>query len=440
MSLLGRIEPFNIKDDNWEDYWEMMRQYLVANNVDGNAKRTATFLTLIGKETYGLMNSLVAPAKPSSMKVEELNTILDNHLKPTPIVIAERCKFYSRTQGETETIAEYIAELRKLSIHCEFEGFLDEGLRDKLVCGIHTAGIRKKLLTEKKLTLQKAVELAKSMERADTESKSMESVSEVHVNALTYQGKKRRCYRCDAESHLANVCRHKESICNKCNLKGHLAEVCRSRGKSFEVTSGNNEYKGGNKRYGNTSVAVHHKDNQYDERESDDEEEIYYIKKMQTKDSLEIAMKVNGKEMEFEIDTGSGLTIISETTYKRHFADKVLQRSKVIVKTYSEERLGVLGKNDTMVEYQGKSYGGLKLYVIKGDGVNLLGRSWLAKIQLDWQSIFKKDRSRIYYTKILSGATGAEKIRLDELIKKYASIFTDGLGTIKDFKANQRKK
>ena len=40
------------------------------------------------------------------MKVEELNTILDNQYS-TPTVIAERYKFYSHTQGETETIAEY---------------------------------------------------------------------------------------------------------------------------------------------------------------------------------------------------------------------------------------------------------------------------------------------------------------------------------------------
>ena len=33
-------------------------------------------------------------------------------------------------------MAQYLAELRKLTEHCDFRDNLDEALRDRLVCGI----------------------------------------------------------------------------------------------------------------------------------------------------------------------------------------------------------------------------------------------------------------------------------------------------------------
>ena len=50
--------------------------------------------------------------------MEDLNTVLQQHLQPTPMIIAERYKFYKREQEVNETISEHIAELRKLSLYC----------------------------------------------------------------------------------------------------------------------------------------------------------------------------------------------------------------------------------------------------------------------------------------------------------------------------------
>ena len=62
----------------------------------------------------------MAPEKPASKEYDALIEALRAHLDPKPIIIAERFKFYPRNQREGELIAQYIAELRKLSTHCEF--------------------------------------------------------------------------------------------------------------------------------------------------------------------------------------------------------------------------------------------------------------------------------------------------------------------------------
>ena len=51
-------------------------------------------------------------------------------------MIAERFKFHRRNQRDGETVAQYLAELRKLTEQCDFKEYLEEALRDRLVCSL----------------------------------------------------------------------------------------------------------------------------------------------------------------------------------------------------------------------------------------------------------------------------------------------------------------
>ena len=62
-----------------------------------------------------------------------------------------------------------MVELKRLALKCEFETFLEEALRDRLVCGLKSLQIQKKLLAERDLTFKKAFETAQSMELANKE-------------------------------------------------------------------------------------------------------------------------------------------------------------------------------------------------------------------------------------------------------------------------------
>ena len=107
---------------------------------------------------------------PSSKSVETLFEILKEHLKPQPITIVERYKFYCRNQHENESISDYVAELRKLTLNCNFREFLDEALRDRFVCGLINNSTRRRLLAERTLTLKTAINFAKTLESAEVET------------------------------------------------------------------------------------------------------------------------------------------------------------------------------------------------------------------------------------------------------------------------------
>ena len=62
---------------------------------------------------------------------------MTDHYQPKPSTIVQRFKFHSCSRKPGESVATYIAELKRLSEDCEFGDFLQEMLRDRIVCGIN---------------------------------------------------------------------------------------------------------------------------------------------------------------------------------------------------------------------------------------------------------------------------------------------------------------
>lgn len=133
----------------------------------------AVFLNAVGKEHYQLLANLFSPTPPAQKSFEQIVDALKGHYDPKRLVIAERFNFHRRQQGKTETVAQFIAELRKLAVHCAFGNYLEEALRDRLVCGLREEAVQKKLLTKEDLTFQQAISIAKASEQAEAEARQL---------------------------------------------------------------------------------------------------------------------------------------------------------------------------------------------------------------------------------------------------------------------------
>ena len=59
---------------------------------------------------------------------------------------------------------------------------------------------------------------------------------------------------------------------------------------------------------------------------------------------LEVQVHVNETPLKMEVDTGAAVSIISEETGKTLFPNLKLQPSKLVLKTYTEEPMAVVGK------------------------------------------------------------------------------------------------
>ena len=163
---MGQVGEYLDGKEDTGCYIERVELYFAANYVEADYE-AATFLALIGAGC--VWRNLLAPELPKDKSFDELKGLLVSHYSPKPILIAERYKFHRRNQHESETVAQFVVELKRLALKCEFGTFLEDALRDRLFCGLKSVQIQKKLLAERDLTLKKAFETAQSMELANKE-------------------------------------------------------------------------------------------------------------------------------------------------------------------------------------------------------------------------------------------------------------------------------
>ena len=167
-ATIGHINEFAPEVEPVTAYLEQFQMFVSANAIE-DSKVVPTLLTVVGSKPYSLLRGLVSPELPKDKTNDELVDLLKKHFDQKPIVIAEHFHFYQRNQKSGESIAEYLAALRRLASRCKFGTFLTEALRNKLVCGMHSESIIKVLLTKANLTLDKAMEISQAMEAASTQ-------------------------------------------------------------------------------------------------------------------------------------------------------------------------------------------------------------------------------------------------------------------------------
>ncbi|XP_021340098.1 uncharacterized protein K02A2.6-like [Mizuhopecten yessoensis] len=432
MAHVGKIGEFVEGSENFTCYVERMEQYFAANDITD--KKVAVFLAVMGPQTYSLLRNIMTPDLPSTKTYDEIVTALKGHFMPKPLVIAERFKFHNRSQKEGESVADYVVGLKKLAAHCEFGNFLSQALRDRLVCGLRSEFIQKKLLAEKDLTLEKACEISVAMETAARNTTEMKpghvpgQVNKVFkgprqqkrdFNKKPRAGEsksttdnaniKKPCYRCGGK-HSADVCTFKDARCYACSKTGHLAKMCLSKKKTVKA-----------KYLQEVEGAC-----------SDRDLGMFGIVQASTARGstagYQVHMELDGNCVKMELDTGAAVSIVSEELYKNCLTNLPLQPTSVQLKTYSGDKVELLGKVDVPVRY-GNQHVTLPLIIARGDKPSLLGRNWLKTIKLDWKEVFRVHS-------VSKEPTSRPSVGVEELKSKYSHLFQKDVGTIKHFKAH----
>ena len=346
MATIGSIEPFDPSFGDWEAYEERLEMFLDANAV-AEGQRVATLLTVIGGTAYKIVRNLVAPASPKDKTYTELMDALSAHFSPKPLVIAERYRFHKRDQLPGESIATYVAELRRFARHCNFGTNLDDCLRDRLVCGLSNTHIIKKLLAEKDLDLPKAIQLATASETASRDAMELGKTSvPASVHKLAHTSSQRsstisqsraparshspavteECFRCGRTDHRPQDCLCSKMECHACGKKGHISRAC-PRKKS----------NGAKKTRATHAVEETSEDDDVFALHNCATAETHTIKSSQT-EPIWIHPKVNGCQLQIELDTGSALTTLPASMFHEHF-DLPLQPTSIMLKPYAGDRL-----------------------------------------------------------------------------------------------------
>ncbi|CAI5773598.1 Hypothetical predicted protein [Podarcis lilfordi] len=163
------LEPFQPSEpDTWEDYVERFEFFAEAQGITDASKRRATFLSYCGPETFKLAKALLAPAKLSETSLKDILACLTSHLAPTETKMARRMEFHKRQQHAGESVSAFLAELRKLAQHCDFQN-LEETLLDRFIGGLSSKKARRRIVAKEEVTLASALKEATATENYERE-------------------------------------------------------------------------------------------------------------------------------------------------------------------------------------------------------------------------------------------------------------------------------
>ena len=439
MAIHGSIKTFNAKVDDWTTYAERLKHYLIANGVTEQEKKRSILLTVCGTTTYKLLRSLVGKDNLDTTSYDDLVKLLTSHYNPQPSAIVQRFHFNTRVRDRGESIAEFVATLRDLALHCDYGDKLSEMLRDRLVCGVNHKGIQRKLLAQSDLTYEKAFALAQSVEASDRDAKVLEkqhstdvekqqtsspplmstttttASEEVHYSTTSRKGTEHlppvSCYRCGG-AHLAPQCKHKDAICRCCGKKGHFARVCRSRGT--QGTPGKPKHQEQGKK---TVKSTHYMDQESSAEQSTDEEHDLFCLTSAQSEPYQLDVVLNDVPVKMELDTGASVLVLNKATYdsiRQQTFTAPFQPVESNLRTYTGERIQVLGTTKVKARYGEKELY-LPIHVVDGSGPNLMGRDWLGHFEVNLKSINVVEHHS----------------QLEAILDKHSEVFRDELGCLK---------
>ena len=420
-SIIGCVGEFKDKEDSWQFYIDRLEQFFIANDVNNQNKKKAILLSSVGAKTYKLVTSLAQPQSPRDLTYNQIVGLVQNHQNPKPSAIVQRFKFNSRIRKPEESVRSYVAELRKLSEHCEFGVNLDDMLRDRLVCGVNDRRIQTKLLSERNLTFAKALEISQATEAAVENFESLikpaTSAETVHFlkkklsSGTKFQKQhKSECFRC-GNKHDPKTCKYKEATCYSCSKVGHPSFNCRSK-KQGGHKSGDTHSKRpnqSNKHYNLTEEDV-----------STELNDLFTISTVKSNKPLVTELFINEKSINFQIDTGASLTVMSRKIFEDNFDIPLVKTDKTL-KTYTGESVNIIGEVHVNVHtgnnLQGKV---LPLLILEGNGPALMGRNWLEDIKVDWSVFF-----------INTTTIPDSESCLHETLEEFKDVFSDNPGCLK---------
>ena len=222
-ATMGSLHEFRPDSEDLSTYLERVEIFFAANDVS-TEKKVPVLLNAVGGTTYALLRSLLAPASPMTKTLDELTATLRAHFEPKPSLITERFHFHKRDQAAGESIADYVAELRRLASRCSFPtDYLDETLRDRFVCGLRSDRIQTSLLSLDDMSLTNVVTKAMGLETAYRDAQALKqssagSLSVARVSGFSTTGRP-PMRRSSNDSHAA-----RRKPCYRCGQTGHTAQ------------------------------------------------------------------------------------------------------------------------------------------------------------------------------------------------------------------------
>ena len=227
--------------DNWRKFFMQFEIYLVAKGKDEKPDKLKVnmLLNCAGPEAIEEYSHFVYNVGEEKENYADVCKKFKELCEGARNVIYERLVFNQRNQKEGERIDNYVSELKRLSLTCDFGDLRDSLIRDRIVGGVLSDELRGELLKKPDLTLQKAHDYCRTFEAAELQKYKFSipagagtehSTGIQPVNKVNEHDKKppRSCKFCGYKHPFTKPsrCPAFGKLCLNSKQKGHFVQVC----------------------------------------------------------------------------------------------------------------------------------------------------------------------------------------------------------------------
>lgn len=339
MEHLKQPPEFNFSSDgNMSERWKIWRQtmelYLdVAMSAADEKDKCKTLLYVIGQDGRDIFNTFTIPGDDKD-KINPLLLKFENYCIPRKNVTMERYKFNTRMQDKSESIDQFIIDLRNMSKNCAFGAIEEELIRDRIVCGTNSERVKERLLRDDELTLAKAITVCRADEESRRNLKAFKEEESIHAlrrrqksqnshqqNPNPKKKEEFQCRKC-GDRHEKRNCPAYGKRCRKCKHLHHFEKCCRSKRKIHGL----------------------------EEREANVDSDCpddFFVGSITENRKTEIlgnecytTYKVQGRNIKFKIDTGAQVNILPTKIYEKLSHVKLFHTHTTLT-SYSDDKLNV---------------------------------------------------------------------------------------------------
>ncbi|VDL68913.1 unnamed protein product, partial [Nippostrongylus brasiliensis] len=336
--LHGRMTTFSFDPDMDHCFTRWFDRHMDVLSKDGASlsddARSRLLLGKLNVEVFERYKRQILPKTPSDIPFSEMINILKEMFDSRKSLFTIRYQCLKVEKHESEDFMEYTGRVNEMCEHANFNELDTEGLKSLLwIYGLKShkdREIRPRLLAfldkeakeNRRPTLH---ELYKECDRINTLLRTSRMIEDnpTQVNDIEAGSKNPtraiECWNCGKSGHTSRECRKKQWTCNSCKQNGHKEKYC-VKATQYRNRSKSRTEKRHQKRHCKQIALA-----------GSAEAGVNAIREY-------ITAEVQGHQVEFQLDTGSDITMLNVDAWKRLGSPK-LRNTSLIVKDASGNRM-----------------------------------------------------------------------------------------------------